>query len=485
MNAAESAPTCEVHTETTEAPRNRTQRLFFCLTLLTASSAPALLDATLAHAQPAPAPAVTPPPPPPAPTVVEQPVVGGPVLPQPEAQAVVPYEQPALAEPKPLEVAPPPPADVKKIEEEAKEEEPSLLKPVLKIGLGVRTGLNAQLHQSQGRDVVQLSLYDGVVDQTMIRPYFSAQLTKHVGVVANFQFGSPKVLGAGLLDAIVQVKIVDEFQIWGGQHIPANDRLNFQGPFFNNGWNFEAPNTQQLPWDNGARDKGFTFWGLVGGGFFKYHLSMVDLQPGRSVSTASYAARANFNFWDPENYYYTSGTYYGAQDTFSVGGVVRGQRGTKTDDEGKPSDNGYLAGAVDMLIEKRFTSGVYTLQAQYMNTNGSGSGYVVNQGTADTGSGVTGFQPGQSFFGEVSWLSPTKVGIGQLQPNFHVGWGKNQNAAARAANGGDDVQSKYYDVGIGYIIDGFNHRYYLNYRRMDHDTLGKGDSLQLGAQIQI
>jgi hypothetical protein len=150
-----------------------------------------------------------------------------------------------------------------------------------------------------------------------------------------------------------------------------------------------------------------------------------------------------------------------------------------------PTDNGFLAGAVDMLAEKRFPSGVYTLQAEYMNFNGTGSGYVVNQGTSDSGAGVSGFHPGQSFFGEVSWLSPHKIGPGQFQPNFHVGWGKNSNSTARASNGGDDVKSMYYDVGIGYIIDGFNHRYYLNYRRMNHDTLGKGDSVQLGAQIQI
>ncbi|HEY6877762.1 MAG TPA: hypothetical protein VI299_07065, partial [Polyangiales bacterium] len=303
-----------------------------------------MLDAAVAQAQPAETPA---------PAIVDAPVVTGPAAPQPEVQAVAPYAQPAIAEPKPVEVPPPPPAAVKKIEEEAKEE-PSLLKPVLKIGLGVRTGLDLNVN---GGDKAQLSLYDGVVDQMMIRPYFSAQLTKHVGVVANFQLGSPKVLGAAVLDAIVQVKIVDEFQIWGGQHIPAMDRLNFQGPFFNNGWNFEAPNTQQLPWDNGARDRGFTFWGLVAGGFLKYHLSMTDLQPGRNIENAAFSARVNFNFLDPENYYYTSGTYYGAQDTLSIGGVIRGQKGTKRDDTGALTDNGYLAGVVDMLAEKRFPSG--------------------------------------------------------------------------------------------------------------------------------
>src|SRR6185436_7402292 len=103
--------------------------------------------------------------------------------------------------------------------------------------------------------------------------------------------------------AIAQVKIVDEFQVWVGQHIPANDRINFQGPFYHNAWNFEGA-VPAFP-----LDRGFTLWGLVAGGILKYHLSMVDLQPGRSVENARFAARATINLLDPENYYYTQGTY--------------------------------------------------------------------------------------------------------------------------------------------------------------------------------
>lgn len=478
MSAAETVPTiCIQASERERASRQRTRRLFFCLALLGAASGQALLDTELARAQPAPAEVAPPAPPPPAP-FVSPPVVTGPAAPEATVHAEAPYQEPALAEPKPLAAPPPPPViKVDPPPPPPKEEKPSILKPVLKVGFGLRSGIDVNFNKG---DDVEVTVSDGLVDQVLVRPYFSAQITEMVGVVANLQFGTGKPLGASLLDAIVQLKIADEFQIWGGQHIPANDRVNFQGPFFNNGWNFEAPGVQAFPFDNGARDRGFTFWGLIAGGFFKYHLSMVDLQPGQSIQNSSFAARANFNFLDKENYYYTSGTYYGAQDTLSIGGVIRGQKGTGVSDvggvrKGPSLDNGFFGGGVDLLAEKRFASGTYTLQAQYTNMNGTDPGYVVNQGTVDTGNGVTGPHPGQSLFAEISWLSPTKLGAGQLQPNLHFTWADHKATDTTLV----------YDIGLGYIIDGFNHRWYLNYRHIDADFGGKQDILQIGAQIQI
>jgi hypothetical protein len=480
MRAAETVPTiCVQASERERASRQSTRRLFFCFSLLAAASGQAWLDTELARAQPAPEEAAPlPAPPPPAP-FASPPVVTGPSAPEATVHAEAPYQEPALAEPKPLAAPPPPPMLKAEPPPPPKEEKPSILKPVLKVGFGLRSGIDVNVNNPSPD--VKVSLSDGLVDQVLVRPYFSAQITEMVGVVANLQFGTGKPLAPSLLDAIVQLKIADEFQIWGGQHIPANDRLNFQGPFFNNGWNFEAPGVQAFPFDNGARDRGFTFWGLIAGGFLKYHLSMVDLQPGRSIQNASFAARAQFNFLDKENYYYTSGTYYGAQDTLAIGGVVRGQKGTGIIDPtgtrtmAIKGENDFFGGGVDLLAEKRFASGTYTLQAQYTNMNGTDIGYVVNQGTVDSGNGVSGPHPGQSLYAEVSWLSPTKLGAGQLQPNFHFTW-----ADHKATN-----TTLCYDVGLGYIVDGFNHRWYINYRHIDADTGGKQDILQLGAQIQI
>jgi hypothetical protein len=74
----------------------------------------------------------------------------------------------------------------------------------------------------------------------------------------------------------------------------------------------------------------------------------------------------------------------------------------------------------------------------------------------------------------VSWLTPMKIGIGQIQPNFRVQWGDK--------NAGD---VKVYDVGLAYVVDGFNNRWHLNYRHVDPASGKATDMLQVGAQLQI
>lgn len=342
--------------------------------------------------------------------------------------------------------------------------------------MGVRTGLASSLKNST--DKVGLTLDDGLVDQVNVRPYLSGQLTENIGAVANFEIGTPKGLGTfNILDAILQFKIADEFQLWVGQHIPANDRNNFCGPFYNNSWNF-AIAVQSYPFDVGARDRGFTFWGLIADGIIKYHLSMVDLQKGRAVENARLAGRITINLLDPENYYYSSGTYFGAQDTLAIGAVAQYQNGiagkaaTDLNMDGKV-DTDFLGFSVDALFEKNLkAAGTVTVEGGYWNFEGSGEDYVVNQGSVDTGLGVTGPQPGSSLLGAVSWLTPSKVGIGHIQPNARYQLGKY-----------DAGDLKVLDAGVSYIVDGFNNRWHFNYRRIDSKSVEH--ILQLGAQMQI
>ena len=492
MRAAETVPTIYTQASAEErASRQRTRSLFFCLTLVAASAGPVGWHTQRAHAQPAPAPVLTteaPPPvpappvplgelPPPQPVYKDGAVVTGPVAPEPLVQAHAPQAEPALAEPKPID--------------EPKDEKPSLLAPKLKIGIGVRTGLNVSL--ANPSPDVKVSLDDGIGDQLLIRPYFSGELTKNVGVVANFQVTeNGKSVGFTVLDAIGQVKFRDEFQVWIGQHIPANDRTNFSGPFFHNGWQFPIT-VPSFPFDAGARSRGFTFWGLIAGGVVKYHASVVDLAKGRSIQNSRLAGRVTINLLDPENYYYSSGTYFGAQDTLAIGGVIQYQKGIGSGSAdgsiGGPAardlngdgkvDNDFLGGAVDLLAEKNFgKAGTWTFEGGYWNFNGSGADYVVNQGTATVGNGFTGPQPGQSFTMMFSWLTPQKIGIGQIQPNFRVQYADYKKAPSYGGTG------KTYDAGISYIIDGFNHRWSLNYRHEDVPS-GKYDSIQLGCQFQL
>ncbi len=406
--------------------------------------------------------------------------------------------QPATAEPAPAaapeepapEAAPtaavPVPLDVKveeeptanaagpadPIEAEKPPEEPGVLDEFVKtftIGVGARTGLNMGL---SGPTQGQLTLNDGLVDQANIRPFMAGNFTPNLGFFTQLELGTANGLGNfAILDAIAQVKIVDELQVWVGQHIPANDRNNMNGPFFGNTWNF-AIAVPSYPFDSGARDRGATVWGLVAGGMLKYHASIVDLQPGRDVGQARYGGRVTLHLLEPENFYYNSGTYFGGKDVLAIGAVVQGQKGTDG------ANNDFLGFSADAMFEKNTgATGTFTLEGGYWNFENTGAGYVVNQNTVDTGLGVAGPYPGQAGMGVISWLTPDKIGVGQIQPNVRVQYGSYGAS-----------KSVVFDAGVAYVIDGFNHKYHLNYRHQDVGPDGatvSGDMLQVGFQYMM
>jgi hypothetical protein len=358
--------------------------------------------------------------------------------------------------------------------------------PSLKVGMGIRAGA-AMVFDDPNAGATVLRLDDGVVNQLNVRPYFSGQLTEHIGFTGNLEITEGSV---DILDAIVQVKLADEIQVWLGQHIPAMERNNFNGPFYNNGWNLPIA-AQTLPFDIAGRDRGVTVWGLIADGILKYHLSVVDLHPpasstvngvtteAASLANARFAARATINLLDPENYYYTSGTYYGEQDTLALGAVIQSQKGVDPvagTDPAVDLDNDLLAFAADLLFEKNLgTAGTFTLEGGYWNYENTGAGYAPNQGTTNFGSGIAGPLQGTSYLVGVSWLTPEKVGIGKIQPLVKMQIGDYEPNRVVVA-----------DFGLGYIIDNFNHRWFVNYRHQDNG--GESDPismLQVGAQLQL
>lgn len=398
--------------------------------------------------------------------------------PAPEPNASPAPETPAEETAPEIEAAPTePPAEDAPVVEEEKPFEPSFT-----IGAGMRTGLSLDF------DPGTLSLSDGLVDQINVRPFMGGSLTPMVSYWVQFEIGSGLDGADGtttasflpsfaILDAIAQIKFMDEFQLWLGQHIPAGDRNNMNGPFFGNGWNF-AIAAGGYPFDMGARDRGFTFWGLVGGGHFKYKLSMVDLQPGRQISQSRFAARVDLHLWEPEAFYYNSGTYFGDQDILTVGASFQGQSGDEAID-----DDDLVGFNIDGMFEKNFgKGGTLTAEVGYFNYDNTGAAYGVNQYTADAGGGVgpggSGPPPGEGFLGMVSWLTPEKIGKGKLQPNARFQYGDYS-----------DATTMVFDVGLAYIIDGFNHKYHLNYRHVEAGPNGGAstgdDSLQLGFQYMM
>jgi hypothetical protein len=409
---------------------------------------------TPAETAPAEAPAVT------AEAKVEAPPVEAPPA-EPAPVEAAPAEAPAPAEPV-AEAAPEPAPEEKKFE------------PSFTVGVGMRTGLSMTL---SGDNAGDLSLNDGLVDQVHVRPYLGGSLTPHVGYWVQFEVGTANGLGSfAVLDAIAQIKFIDEVQLWVGQHIPANDRNNMNGPFFGNGWNF-AITVPSYPFDVGARDRGATLWGLIAGGHIKYHASIVDLQPGRDISKARGAGRLTVHLLEPENFYYNSGTYFGKQDILTFGAVVQGQA-----KDAAVEDSNFFGFSFDGMFEKNLGgAGTITLEGGYWNFRQTGVNYAPNQGTIDgpnsggVAYGISGPHPGESFLASVSWLTPDKVGAGYIQPNFRTQYFN-----------GTDSDSLVFDAGLAYVVDGFNHKYHLNYRHAegnpDAGPVTKEDSIQVGFQ---
>jgi len=409
--------------------------------------------------------------------------------PPPEAPAAEPAPVAAEPAPEPAPAEPPPPAEEPAPEpaaeapaEEPPAEEEKKFEPSFTIGAGLRTGLSLDF------DPGTLSLNDGLVDEINVRPFLGGNLTPMVSYWVQFEIGSGSdaadgtvtnsfLPAFGILDAIAQLKFADEFQLWVGQHIPAGDRNNMNGPFFGNGWNF-AIHAGGYPFDMGARDRGFTFWGLIGGGMLKYKLSMVDLQPGQPIAQSRFGARVDLHFWKPEAFYYNSGTYFGGQDILTVGASVNGQSGDPTID-----DDDLVGFNIDGMFEKNFgKGGTLTAEAGYYNFDNTGAAWTSNQYTADAGSGVgagglTG-SVGEGFLAGISWLTPGNIGAGKIQPNAKFQYGD---------YGG--TTSIVFDAGLAYVIDGFNHKYHLNYRHVEQGPNGGAtagdDMLQVGFQYMM
>lgn len=395
----------------------------------------------------------------------------------PEPEKAPETAPPAAVDESELEPAPPPEPSA---EPPAPEEAKSEFEKTFTVGAGMRSGFRYTL---SGPNEGELRLDDGLVDQVNVRPFMTGQFTPEVGYFVQFEIGTPNGLGNfAILDAIGQIKFLDELQLWVGQHIPANDRNNMNGPFFGNGWNF-AIAVEEYPFDVGARDRGATVWGLVSGGLLKYHLSVVDLQPGRQAENARFAGRLTLHLLEPEDFYYNSGTYFGTKDVLALGAVVHSQKGVAVPPSSDPAapppneDNDLFGYSFDLLFEKNLQeAGTITVEGGYWNFEGTGNGYIVNQGTVDQGLGVAGPYPGTAYMGVISWLTPDKIGPGQIQPNFRVQYAKWEPETRLVI-----------DAGLAYVVDGFNHKYHLNYRHQKTEPAGgaesiSADMIQVGVQ---
>lgn len=282
------------------------------------------------------------------------------------------------------------------------------------------------------------------------------------------------------LDAFAQFEFMPEFNIWAGRLVSPSDRANMAGAYYSMGGGFWPYVASRYGGYGGiflARDDGGVVWGTVADGRLGYSIGAFK---GYTLGTGSltkeqardagvktndslmYAGRLQYDFWDKDPGYYSVANHLGAKDILSVGLAFRYQ------DKGVLTTTGsgdYTGVNLDFLMEKRF----------------QGLGAVALEGAwydYDTDDVVMSEQ-GKAYSTGLSFIFAQKLGWGQLQP--FTRWQK--------FDADSNTDTKQFDLGVNYIIDGYNAQVSATYTNAKVSSPGMdstdNDKFVVGLQFQF
>lgn len=366
------------------------------------------------------------------------------------------------------------------------EEHGSLLSAVkdiqdrVSLGFGLRTSFSTTEDEAGTKTdgVSGGRSSDKDFDVENMRLYFGAKVTDNIYVEFNTEIfsGDEGTGGAAdellLLDAFVEYKFNDYFHIRFGRHLPASDRFNLDGPFYQNSFDFPGV-VQRYPAKFAGRDEGVSYWGQYAGGKFKWQFSAME---GREIAGGAnddpdhllYSGRLTYNFWEPEPGYYNSSTFYGKKDVLALGLVMFHQ----SDGVGTAADpHDFTGWNLDFLLEKRYDWGTIDIEAAYFDYN--------NHGAGDS---ETSQSDGQAWEAGVSYLYPEKIGWGYPQfVSRYQAFDPTDNVTATSF-----TNSKL-ELGLHYIIQDHNAKIALVYSNthstVDSENVDAG-AVKLGMQLQ-
>lgn len=350
------------------------------------------------------------------------------------------------------------------------------------VGMGLRTQFSTTEDAAGTKDdgVSGGRSWDKDFDVTNMRLYFGAKITDNIRVEFNTEISNTTGVDDDirLLDAFVEYTWNDYAHIRFGRHLPASDRYNLDGPYYQNSYDFPGPGISAYPFKSTGRAEGVSYWGQYAGGKFKWQFSAVE---GREIMGSAnddpdhlmYTGRLTFNFWEPEPGYYNSSTFYGKKDVLAIGLVgVHQSDGAGT--AANPTD--YTAWNIDFLLEKNLGWGTIDIEAAYFDyTNHATSG----------GTGTTG-GAGQAWTVGFSYLYPEKIGWGapQLVTRYV------ENNPTEADTSSQWTKNKL-EIGLHYIIQDHNAKIALVWSNsklggssLDPDWNESQNSVKLGMQFQ-
>lgn len=304
------------------------------------------------------------------------------------------------------------------------------------VGLGMRGS-----YSSVENGAPNGSSYSQNFSLDSARIYLSGSLNKNIKGMLNTE---KDIAGEGfqVIDANVQIAIAPELTIWAGRFISPSDRANMAGPYYSLGGGYWAGIASRYGYNGGyiGRDDGVGVVGSVMGGKLAYSIGAFEGNTAFKIAPVTlgtrtgsdglmYAGRLQLDLWDAEPGYYGTGNYLGSKDILAFGIAGRSQQNgaystTATGD--------YASYSIDFLLEKKGVGpGALSFEAAGYDYDTSDV-FLSEQGTA--------------YSAGLGYIFDQKVGGGQFQPFVRY-----QKFSADS-----DIDTKRYDLGVSYIIDGYN-----------------------------
>jgi hypothetical protein len=276
------------------------------------------------------------------------------------------------------------------------------------------------------------------------RLFFGASLNKNIKGMFNTEWDGEQIR---VLDAVGMFEISPELNIWAGRLLSPSDRANMAGPYYSLGGGYWGGVASRYGYNGGifrGRDDGVTVWGNAMDGKLGYSVGVFEghtfgigsmtqgqarIAGVKNSDNMMIAGRVQYDFWDAEPGYYGTGNYLGAKDILAIGFAARQQKnGVLT--AAKTGD--YAAWNVDFLLEKKLgAAGAVAFEAAYYDY--------------DTDNVIKSEQ-GKAWSAGASYITAEPMGMGRLQPFVRF--------QKFSPDAGGDIKQQ--DVGVNYIIDGYN-----------------------------
>ena len=339
----------------------------------------------------------------------------------------------------------------------------------LSLGFGMRTSFSSV---ENGATNGTSRSNDFNIDSA--RLFVGASLTKDI----KGMFNTEKDANGNIqvMDLVGEFALTPDVNIWAGRMLSPSDRANMAGGYYSLGGGYAGVVASRYGANGGivaGRDDGVTLWGnaldnKLGysfGAFQGYTLGIGSLTQSqaktagvKSADNLMYAARLQYDFWDAEPGYYGTGTYLGAKDILAVGIAGR------TQNDGVLTTSGignYSSGNIDFLLEKKIAgAGAVSLEGAYYNYNTSG---------------VILSEQGKAYLAGAGYIFKDKLGMGQLQPFTRY----------QKFDADNNITTRQYDLGVNYIIDGYNAQVSVTYSKTDVTSQTSINKVVVALQLQF